>query len=207
MSVHRFSAWIFCAFAATLASPAVNAAPCGVFVDVQDTDLFCTEITWMKNRAITLGCTANQYCPAQFVRRDQMAAFIYRLGVQNAFLQGGNAFGSTAILGTTDNRALQLNVNGSRALTLVPAANIGWGASPNLIGGHLENKAAVTCAGICIPTPEPLVGATVGGGGAANIPNQVTDSFGVVAGGSGNRVGNNNADQDDAAGATVSGGI
>ncbi len=183
MSVHRFSAWIFCAFAATLARRLSTRRPARVFIDVQDTDLFCTEITWMKNRAITLGCTANQYCPAQFVRRDQMAAFIYRLGVQNAFLQGGNAFGTTAILGTTDNRALQLNVNGTRALTLAPRSQrVGLEPEPRRRPSRQQGRDHL--CGNLHPHPDPLVGAVVAGGGpAVRTPNRVTDSFGVVGGG------------------------
>jgi len=46
---------------------------------VQAADPFCTNIQCLFNRGVTLGCTANQYCPAQFVRRDQMAAFLNRL--------------------------------------------------------------------------------------------------------------------------------
>ena len=158
MRRHRFAASLLGALALT-AAPAVFAAPCAGFTDVQDSSGFCIHIEWLKNRAITLGCTATQYCPSDFVRRDQMAAFLYRLGVQNAFLQGGNAFGTTATLGTTDNRALQLNVNGSRAMLIAPSSSPSSGASPNLVGGDSANQAAITCAGICLPTPEPVVGA------------------------------------------------
>ena len=84
----------------------------------------------MKNRGITLGCTATLYCPNDYVTRLQMAAFMYRLGFQNAFLQGGNAFGGTAVLGTTDDRALELRANGARALRIEPDA-----ISQNIVGG------------------------------------------------------------------------
>lgn len=67
-----------------------HAAPCPgvapwVFDDVQDTDPFCPSITWMAEHGITLGCAvidANHrlFCPADSVRRDQMAAFVSRLG-------------------------------------------------------------------------------------------------------------------------------
>ncbi|MCL4761847.1 MAG: hypothetical protein KJ018_08735 [Burkholderiales bacterium] len=91
---------------------AALAAPCAGFGDVDDSSAFCTSIAWMKNRAITLGCgTGANYCPADFVRRDQMAAFMYRLGVQNAFLRGGNSFGGAADLGTLDNNNVQILVN------------------------------------------------------------------------------------------------
>lgn len=204
MSIRRFAARLCGSLLLGLTSGA-SAAPCAGFTDVQDTSGFCIHIEWLRNRAITLGCTANQYCPADFVRRDQMAAFLYRLGVQNAFLQGGNAFGTTAALGTLDNKPLHLHVNGAAVLQIMPATSPISG--PNLVGGHPNNRAEVTCAGICVPTPHPPNGATIGGGGSSANPNRVTDSVGTVGGGSGNRAGNDDADASDATFATVAGGL
>jgi len=55
-----------------------------VFTDVPSNHPFCTDITWMAERGVTVGCSATsatqrQYCPDQSVRRDQMAAFMHRL--------------------------------------------------------------------------------------------------------------------------------
>ena len=87
----------------------------------------------------------------------------------------GNA-GTTAgtnFLGTTDNQALELKVNGQRAFRLVPN-----GQSPDVIGGHSANTVT---AGV--------YGATIAGGGGATAPNLVTDTFGTVGGGNNNRAG------------------
>ena len=59
-----------------------------------------------------------------------MAAFMYRLGFQNAFLRDGNAFGAPAVLGTTDNQPLDIRVNNARVMRYEPNA-----ISPNVIGG------------------------------------------------------------------------
>jgi hypothetical protein len=69
------------ALLAVVAAPAW-AAPCAGFVDVQDTDQFCANIQWIKNRGITLGCNVGGtlYCPLQATDRGQMAAFLNRLG-------------------------------------------------------------------------------------------------------------------------------
>ncbi len=142
---------VLAAFAATFVALPAQAQICTPFTDVAAADVFCANIQWIYNRGITLGCTANQYCPTQFVRRDQMAAFLYRLGFQNAFLRGGNAFGSTAVLGTTDNQALDIRVNNSRVMRYEPNA-----ISPNVIGGSPANNVTAGVAG-----------ATIGGGGAA----------------------------------------
>ena len=64
-----------------LLSTGAQALPCAGFTDVEDTSPFCGNVTWLKNRSITLGCTsATLYCPNDFVSRLQMAAFMNRLG-------------------------------------------------------------------------------------------------------------------------------
>jgi hypothetical protein len=67
--------------------------------------------------------------------------------------------------------------------------------SPNIIAGHGDN--AVTAGS---------VGATIAGGGLDGNANSVTDSYGTVGGGRGNRAGNNTGTTDDADYATVCGG-
>jgi hypothetical protein len=66
------AAWI-------LAASTASAQTCAGFTDTPN-DGFCPSIQWIKNRGVTLGCGVNLYCPAGFVRRDQMAAFMNRLG-------------------------------------------------------------------------------------------------------------------------------
>jgi hypothetical protein len=75
-------------------------------------------------------------------------------------------------LGTTDNQALELKVNGSRAFRLEPTAD-----GPNVIGGFSGN-------GITPGT----AGATISGGGGQLLPNIVADNFGTIGGGSSNAV-------------------
>jgi hypothetical protein len=87
----------------------------------------------------------------------------------NAWSLTGNA-GTTPganFLGTTDNVALELKVNGSRALRLEPALS-----TLNIIGGFSGNSAG---AGVS--------GATIAGGGQPGEPNAVTGSFGAIGGG------------------------
>jgi hypothetical protein len=76
----RGTAWIV-AILMAVAAPGALAAPCAGFTDVEDTSPFCGNVGWLKNRAITLGCTsATLYCPADPVSRLAMAAFMNRLG-------------------------------------------------------------------------------------------------------------------------------
>ena len=70
---------VACAAACAVGSVAV-AAPCAGFTDVDDANGFCPNVEWLKNRAITLGCTSTTlYCPGDFVSRLAMAAFLNRL--------------------------------------------------------------------------------------------------------------------------------
>ena len=62
------------------AAPRVAAQSCADFTDVPAADAFCPNVTWLKNRGITLGCTATAYCPNELVSRLSMAAFMNRLG-------------------------------------------------------------------------------------------------------------------------------
>jgi len=55
-------------------------ASCAGFLDIDPANAFCSNAQWLKNRAITLGCAAGQYCPASSVNRLGMAAFMNRLG-------------------------------------------------------------------------------------------------------------------------------
>jgi hypothetical protein len=166
-----------------LASSRVVAAPCEGFEDVDDASAFCVNVAWMKNRGITLGVTPTSFAPDSPVTRLQMAAFMYRLGFQNAFLHGGSAFGTTALLGTTDETALQIIVAGREAFRIEPDFS-----SPRITAGHPTNFVALGASG----------GTVSGGGGespaddctqSTECANAVLDDYGTVAGGEGNQVG------------------
>jgi hypothetical protein len=64
-----------------LSAGAATALPCAGFTDVEDTSSFCPNVEWLKNRAVTLGCSsATLYCPTDPVTRLSMAVFMNRLG-------------------------------------------------------------------------------------------------------------------------------
>ena len=65
------------AFALIASSGSASAAPCAGFQDLDDSSAFCANVAWLKNRAITLGCTTvpvPAYCPDDKVLRSSMAA-------------------------------------------------------------------------------------------------------------------------------------
>lgn len=116
------------------------------------------------------------------------------------WIAGGNTFATTLAkrLGTNNAAALELEAGGLRALRIEPDST-----SPNLIGGHSTN--AVTVG---------VRGATIAGGGVFDDPafildgpNEVTDAYGSIGGGYANIAGDNAGSQNDAAFATVAGGL
>ncbi len=122
----------------------------------------------------------------------------------NFFAQGGNAFGTTATLGTTDNQPLNIIVNGVHVMHYEQNAT-----SPNIIGGFVNN-------GIY----PGVVGATIAGGGFAGsdpdagtcpyafgCQNTVTDDYGTVGGGAGNLAGDTDANLINGEYSTVAGGL
>ena len=96
----------------------------------------------------------------------------------------------TNFLGTTDNQALEIKVNGFRAFRIEPKA-----LSPNLIGGHYGNWVT-----------EGVEGATISGGGFLDWQNRITDTGGTIGGGFYNSAGDDDSIVDDAMYATVAGG-
>ena len=97
---------------------------------------------------------------------------------------------STNYLGTSDNQALELRVNGQRAIRLEPNST-----SPNILGGYSGNTIT---AGV--------YRATIAGGGESSALNIVTDIGGTIGGGRANTVGDSTGTINDAEDATVGGG-
>ena len=54
--------------------------PCGGYADVDSSNAFCANIEWITDRRITLGCAPGQFCPVATASRQEMAAFMNRLG-------------------------------------------------------------------------------------------------------------------------------
>ena len=114
------------------------------------------------------------------------AATLGGLSASGFWKSGGNAGTTpgTHFIGTTDNQAVELKVNGERALRLEPTVNDADHSNiVNVISGSSFNYVS-----------NGVIGATVSGGGAASIfggaaSNGVTGDFGTVGGGSLNSAG------------------
>jgi hypothetical protein len=101
--------------------------------------------------------------------RQALTAVPYALHARSAWQLTGNAGTSPGsnFLGTTDDQALELKVNNSRALRLEPNAR-----SPNIVAGYGGNGVAAGA-----------YAATISGGGESGRLNRVLDSYGTVSGG------------------------
>jgi hypothetical protein len=109
----------------------------------------------------------------------------------NASGNSGTAAGQ--FIGTTDNVALEFRVFNVRALRIIPT---GASTPPNIVAGSTNNTFTAGAIGV-----------TISGGGESGFTNTVTDSFGTVGGGHGNRAGSTGGTVNDAPNATVSGGL
>jgi hypothetical protein len=173
------------------------AQDCDNFTDVPASSSFCPDVTWIAQHNITKGCGGSQFCPNESVTRLQMAAFMHRLGENPAFVNGGNAFGAQALLGTSDYNSLNVIVNGQRAMTVQPAGDAQLGFNPNVVNGMFFNSVAPSIAG-----------ATIAGGGGCNpgTGGSCTQAFGNHVGAEFGTVGGGSANTTSGYGATVGGG-
>jgi hypothetical protein len=117
--------------------------PPWVFDDVPSTHPFCTDITWIAQRGVTLGCSAidanhRLYCPDSEVTRAEMAAFMHRLG--------------DALFPLTCAAGQVMKWNG-----------LAWAcASDNIGGGGGGGTVTSVAAGIGLQaSPNPIIGAGV----------------------------------------------
>src|SRR5579859_3873348 len=96
------------------------------------------------------------------------------------WLLGGNVVGCgmttspcSNFIGSTDNSAVEIHVNGQRAFRVETGPNPIYGTTVNIVGGFVGNYSG-------------SFGATIAGGGYQNHPNGVISDFGTVGGGGGN---------------------
>ena len=121
---------------AALAPSAAWAAPCAGFSDVDTSSPFCVDVQWLKNRAVTLGCTVGTYCPDQPLTRLQMAIFMNRFAQvvepEFAFATDLSAFGAVnTVQGTICETPPVAATNYSRYATPVGAMLVHGGPAIN----------------------------------------------------------------------------
>ncbi len=125
---------------------------------------FIGEARWIET---AVQCPADAgYVPLS--PRTRLTAAPYALYALNNWALGGNSgTGGNGFVGTNDNTALTIGVNGAGALRIYPNA-----ISPNLAGGYSGNHVTPT-----------IYGATIAGGGSILNENRVLNHYGTVGGG------------------------
>ncbi|HEY3413907.1 MAG TPA: tail fiber domain-containing protein [Armatimonadota bacterium] len=112
-------------------------------------------------------------------------------------------------IGTTDNQPFTARVNNSRSLFMqyvqVPDSTYQI-TSVNIANGYGLNAITPGVAGATIAGGGIRYTNTVNSSYVDNV-NTITDHYGTIGGGSGNTVGNGNADLNDARGSTIAGGV
>lgn len=183
-------------------------------IDTVDTTIIARHLAGFQGASLTAGLAL---AAAPLASRPTTAAITSFLasgcalgGAINAWTLGGNAFGAAGVIGTTDAFPLTVQSGGS-AVSVVVAGGDGLRilqstatTAPNIINGSSANEITVG-----------VRGATISGGGVADgtdpiylaaARNRVTDIYGTVGGGWGNRAGDDGTVPNSAVGATVAGG-
>jgi hypothetical protein len=76
----------------------------------------------------TTGITGSLFGTASWAQNALTASYITPIGT-NAFVQGGNSFGTTALLGTNDNNNLAFETSGSIRMFISSSGNVGIGTT------------------------------------------------------------------------------
>jgi len=114
---------------------------CADFTDVDPNSTFCTNVQWLRNRAVTLGCASTtQYCPGESVIRLAMAAFMNRLGtsltgivVSRQVASGALDPGTSPVVCATTDRTesgFQRRVSLDGVFTATAGADVGLATDP-----------------------------------------------------------------------------
>jgi len=83
------------------------------------------------------GITGSLFGTSSWAINALTASFVNTAST-NAFVQGGNSFGATALLGTNDNQNLQLETSGSVRMTISSSGNVGIGTTAPLAELHIS---------------------------------------------------------------------
>lgn len=143
-----------------------------------------------KIRNVTTSFPAAQGAANSVLTNDGAGNLTWGAGSGWSVTGNTGTIDGTNFIGTTDAIPFTIRAGGQNVMRYIPNAT-----SPNLVGGYFGNT--ITSG---------VVGGAIASGGNSSSSNTVTDSYGFIGGGLGNRVGNNNGNFADATVATVAGG-
>jgi len=176
------------ALAVVLLALALAAFPLGVlashqFADVPNSNPFHNDIDAIADAGVTTGCGGGNYCPSQAVTREQMAAFMNRLGAlgpgkvpvvnatkldgldSTAFLQSGDVVMNNVGTWIASSASVTVSAGASGAILLRSVAGTGYWilplVGPLAIGMQRYGLAAVeVCHGILSTSDATILNTT-----------------------------------------------
>lgn len=151
-----------------LVAPAAVWAADG-FTDVPDANVFHDDIDWLADAGVTTGCNPpdnDEFCPSDYVTREQMAAFMHRLA-DNQVVDAGAVGGTDAskVLSSATGRHGYVWACKSASASYDPADECGY--SFNSADGSIQITRSG--AGKYAVTFEDLGSADVVGGGHVQV--------------------------------------
>ena len=81
----------------------------------------------LNSLTVSNGITGSLFGTASFATTAATSSFLN--STTNAFIQNGNSFGTTALLGTNDNQSLALETSGSTRMFISSSGNVGIGTT------------------------------------------------------------------------------
>jgi hypothetical protein len=121
------------------------------FSDVPDSNIFHADIDALVDAGVTSGCGGGKYCPSAFVTREQMAAFLNRLGA----LAAGK-------------------------VPVVNAAELGGLTANQFVRSDVAVEGLFNCVGSVMQSPNSSANFSLGGNGRYLIAGAASFNCGVV---------------------------
>ncbi|HNY46798.1 MAG TPA: hypothetical protein PKN64_07560, partial [Casimicrobium sp.] len=184
-------------------------------IDTVDTTIIARHLSGFKGASLTaglaLGVAPSATRPTTAAVTSFLASGCALGGAINAWTLGGNAFGAAGVIGTTDAFPVTLQSGGASVNVFVPGGDglrivqSSVASAPNVINGSTSNEVSVGVRGATIAGGGITDGNDPGYGAAKR--NRVTDIYGTVGGGWGNRAGDDTSTPNTSVGATVAGGL
>ena len=184
-------------------------------IDTVDTTIIARHLSGFTGASLTaglaLGVAPSASRPTTVAITSFLASGCALGGAINAWTLGGNAFGVAGVIGTTDAFPVTLQSGGASVNVFVPGGDglrivqSGVASAPNVISGSSANEVVAGVRGATIAGGGITDGTDPGYGAAKR--NRVTDIYGTVGGGWGNRAGDDASAPNSSVGATVAGGL
>jgi len=135
-----------------------------VIVTVNRVDQFLSN-TGSFSGSFTGQFTGSLFGTSSWATNALTASFI--TGSTNAFIQGGNSFGATALLGTNDNQSLALETSGSTRMFISSSGFIGVGTTTPAYG--LDVNSTSRFSNTLLMSANIIIGAGLGYGISSNF--------------------------------------